>query len=229
MMTRSADTGQERAAADASADMRRLASDMLNNPSGMPIHPFMAHPAAAIAAATAIGFSLSSQMAGAFFGALQGAVAASNRFAAAIDEHGGSIAEPIVEVSTKAQATVDDNPMPPAVKPEAVKIKKAKTAVKAATIVEARPPVVMLEEKQPALRSRKVAAKVDDLKRISGIGPKLAQVLNERGVRRFADIASWSEADVVRIDAELGFDGRIRRDDWVGQAKALMSKRAGAR
>ena len=37
-------------------------------------------------------------------------------------------------------------------------------------------------------------------------------------------VRASTEADVARIDAELGFDGRIGRDDWVGQAKLLTPK-----
>lgn len=62
----------------------------------------------------------------------------------------------------------------------------------------------------------------DDLTRIKGLGPRLAATLGELGVMQFADIAAWSEADIDRIDAQLGrFQGRIRRDDWVGQARLL--------
>lgn len=42
------------------------------------------------------------------------------------------------------------------------------------------------------------------------------------GIRRYADVASWSEKDVQRFDAQLGFGGRIARDRWIEQAKALM-------
>lgn len=62
----------------------------------------------------------------------------------------------------------------------------------------------------------------DDLKRISGIGPKLERVLNANGIFRFRQIADWQDADIDAIDEQLtGFRGRIRRDDWVGQAKKL--------
>ncbi len=62
----------------------------------------------------------------------------------------------------------------------------------------------------------------DDFARIKGIGPKLAARLHELGVTRFAQIAAWSDAEIDRIDAQLGrFEGRIHRDDWVGQAKLL--------
>ena len=63
---------------------------------------------------------------------------------------------------------------------------------------------------------------MDDLKQISGIGPKLEQVLNGMGIRRFAEIARWTDKDVKRVDDQLGFGGRIARDGWVAQAKALM-------
>ena len=64
----------------------------------------------------------------------------------------------------------------------------------------------------------------DDLARIKGIGPKLVALLGELGVTRFAQIAAWSETDIDRIDARLGrFEGRIRRDNWVEQAKLLAA------
>lgn len=62
----------------------------------------------------------------------------------------------------------------------------------------------------------------DDLTRIKGLGPKLAATLRDLGVTTFAQIAAWDEAEIDRIDSQLGrFKGRIRRDDWVGQAKLL--------
>jgi predicted flap endonuclease-1-like 5' DNA nuclease len=64
----------------------------------------------------------------------------------------------------------------------------------------------------------------DDLTRIKGLGPKLAALLHSLGVTGFAQIAGWSDADIDRIDAQLGtFAGRIRRDDWVTQAKFLAA------
>jgi NADH-quinone oxidoreductase subunit E len=64
----------------------------------------------------------------------------------------------------------------------------------------------------------------DDLKAISGIGPRLVKVLNGKGIFRFSDIASWTDADIDAIDTELGLDGRIVRDDWVGQARNLLKE-----
>ena len=66
----------------------------------------------------------------------------------------------------------------------------------------------------------------DDLRMISGIGPKLEQVLNGKGIFRFADIARWAASDVEKIEAELSLGGRIARDGWVKQARKLA--KAGA-
>ena len=86
MTTRVSDSKTGEGAADFAADFGRLAAGMLESARAMPVHPLMAHPAAAFAAATAIGFGISTQMAGVFFGALQGALETANMAAAALDE-----------------------------------------------------------------------------------------------------------------------------------------------
>lgn len=64
----------------------------------------------------------------------------------------------------------------------------------------------------------------DDLTRIKGLGPKLAAMLNGLGISSYSQIANWSEEEIDRIDSELGrFQGRIRRDSWVEQAKLLAA------
>lgn len=64
----------------------------------------------------------------------------------------------------------------------------------------------------------------DDLTAIAGIGPALARKLNDAGIKTYADIAAWSEADIENIEQTLlggRFAGRIQRDDWIGQARTL--------
>ena len=64
----------------------------------------------------------------------------------------------------------------------------------------------------------------DDLKKIKGIGPKLEKLLHSIGVTSYAQIAAWDDAEIDRIDAQLGtFQGRIRRDDWPAQARLLAA------
>ena len=64
----------------------------------------------------------------------------------------------------------------------------------------------------------------DDLKRISGVGPKLEGVLNELGFWHFDQIAAWTEAEIAWVDARLKFKGRIERDDWIAQARSFASE-----
>lgn len=62
----------------------------------------------------------------------------------------------------------------------------------------------------------------DDLTRIKGLGPKISTALRALGVTRYAQIAAWTDADVARIDAQLGaFAGRATRDNWIEQSRLL--------
>jgi len=63
----------------------------------------------------------------------------------------------------------------------------------------------------------------DDLKKISGVGPKLEKLLNSLGIYTFDQVAAWSADDVAWVDARLTFKGRIERDDWMSQAKKLAA------
>lgn len=183
-----------------------------------PLQSLMAHPMAAMAATTAIGFSIAGQMAGLMLGAMQ---TATERAKVALDEAADVAAK--VEEPAKAKPVLSVVPKAP--EPETVaKVdkpapeRKIKVARESATpkAAEAKP-----VRKAPAAK----AAKADDLKVISGIGPKLEQVLNGMGFRRYADIAALKAEDVGRIEAELGFSGRVARDGWVEQAKALAKGR----
>lgn len=62
----------------------------------------------------------------------------------------------------------------------------------------------------------------DDLKMIVGIGPVIERMLYQLGIGTYRQIARWSERDIDDFDARLReFPGRIRRDGWVTQARAL--------
>jgi predicted flap endonuclease-1-like 5' DNA nuclease len=64
----------------------------------------------------------------------------------------------------------------------------------------------------------------DPLTRMKGLGPKAEAMLNGLGVIRYDQIAAWTDADVTRVDAEMGaFKGRIVRDRWVEQARYLAA------
>jgi len=84
-----------------------------------------------------------------------------------------------------------------------------------------------LAETKPTLDSPsrpvgiKKPAKPDDLKLISGVGPKYEAILNGLGIYKFEQVASWQKRQREWVDGYLNFKGRIERDDWVKQAKAL--------
>ena len=62
----------------------------------------------------------------------------------------------------------------------------------------------------------------DDLIKLKGVGPKLAAILVERGIRRFDQIAKLSPDQVEVLDQSLGaFRGRFERDRIVEQADYL--------
>jgi predicted flap endonuclease-1-like 5' DNA nuclease len=63
----------------------------------------------------------------------------------------------------------------------------------------------------------------DDLKQISGVGPGLEKKLQDAGITSYAQIAALTDAEIRDLEANVvKFAGRIKRDDWVGQAKQLM-------
>ena len=66
--------------------------------------------------------------------------------------------------------------------------------------------------------------KADSLIRIKGIGPVNERKLNEHGIFHFDQIAAWKKADIEAAEAYLAFDGRIAREDWIGQAKTLAKE-----
>ncbi|GLQ57727.1 NADH-quinone oxidoreductase subunit NuoE [Devosia nitrariae] len=61
----------------------------------------------------------------------------------------------------------------------------------------------------------------DDLKLLSGVGPVIERKLNALGITQYAQIAKFRKADIARVDEVLNFKGRLERDEWVKQAKAL--------
>ena len=63
------------------------------------------------------------------------------------------------------------------------------------------------------------AGEPDDLKKISGVGPKLEERLNALGITTFEQIANLTQDEIERVDAALSANGRIERDDWQAQAQ----------
>lgn len=63
----------------------------------------------------------------------------------------------------------------------------------------------------------------DDLKMISGVGPRIEKTLHGLGIFHFDQIAGWTLGEVKWVDDYLKFSGRISRDAWIAQADALAA------
>lgn len=61
----------------------------------------------------------------------------------------------------------------------------------------------------------------DDLTRIKGIGKVMERKLAELGVTSFRQLADLSPAEIQRINAAIEFPGRVERERWVEQARAM--------
>ncbi|SHG87671.1 50S ribosomal protein L21 [Winogradskyella jejuensis] len=76
-------------------------------------------------------------------------------------------------------------------------------------------------EAKPAAKkaapAKKATAKADDLKKIEGIGPKIASTLVEAGIATFADLAKAKPEAISEIIA--GVRGNHVTDTWPKQAK----------
>ena len=63
----------------------------------------------------------------------------------------------------------------------------------------------------------------DDFAKIQGIGPQIVKKLNEGGIFHFWQIAAMTPDEEAKVDADLKLGGRIARDGWVDQARALLA------
>ncbi len=127
------------------------------------------------------------------------------------------------KAAPKAEAKTDE---PEAVKTEAPEAKtpkpeapKADTPKAEAKTDDAKPdaaadaPLFTAPDREP-----------DDLKKISGVGPALEKKLHGLGVTTFEQVANFTAEDIEKVDDALSFKGRIERDDWIAQAKALADE-----
>lgn len=64
----------------------------------------------------------------------------------------------------------------------------------------------------------------NNLQQIKGIGPLIEEKLNAIGIFNFKQISNFNSKDITKITELIKFlQGRIERDDWVGQAYRLLN------
>ncbi len=66
----------------------------------------------------------------------------------------------------------------------------------------------------------------DDLKRITGITPKLELKLNDAGVFHFWQLADLDADHVAALDRLMRLKGQVEKDGWVAQAKKFVEAAA---
>lgn len=187
----------------------------------------LAHPMAGAAALSAIGLGIASQSIGMWMGFMAGAAETAQRM---LTPPAGP--EPGVEPDAapkparRAEARVKlmvDNVRQAA--QEAAETAAGLAGTAAAAIASVPAIAENLAELMPEdFRQPKAMEKPsapDDLKAISGIGPKLETVLNGLGIWTFGQVAALAREEAAWLDDYLGFKGRITRDDWTGQAAKL--------
>jgi NADH-quinone oxidoreductase subunit E len=186
----------------------------------------LAHPVAGAAAMSALSFGLANHAFGVWMGALSGAAAASQRlFQPIVDDFEARVerfSETGTSSSTKARAATKTLIAEAQSFARDVNDIAASSMDDAPSVVDAaaEPTRLMPEDfKQPNAMER--PANPADLKAISGIGPKLEKVLNGLGIWTYGQIAAWTPEEIAWVDDYLSFNGRIDRDDWLGQAAAL--------
>jgi predicted flap endonuclease-1-like 5' DNA nuclease len=79
------------------------------------------------------------------------------------------------------------------------------------------------EQVQSANAIAQIPAPKDDLKLITGVGPGLEKKLHDVGITLFEQIANLTDLQIADLETNVvKFTGRIKRDDWIGQAEQLM-------
>jgi len=106
---------------------------------------------------------------------------------------------------------------------------KAKAAVKAKPAAKAKPaPKAKAAPKTDENgRLTKPLGQADDLKLIKGVGAVLERRLNDAGIFHFWQISALRKAQMDALEAVLRFPGRMTRDNWKAQARALAKKVTG--
>ena len=125
--------------------------------------------------------------------------------------------EPISEPVAIAEVAVVETPV---VAPPVAEAPVLDTVAESVVEVAAVAPVAM---SRPVGLAAAREGGADDLKMITGVGPKIEMVLNDLGIFHFSQIAGWSAAEVAWVDDYLKFRGRITRDNWIAQADALAT------
>ncbi len=104
----------------------------------------------------------------------------------------------------------------------ASQVRELKSA--AQNVPEAAPSAVKPAMSKPQGLFAAPPERIDELQQIHGIGAGFERGLNKLGIYQFSQLAGLSTEEIAWIETHLPtFHGRIERDDWPGQAAALLA------
>lgn len=75
---------------------------------------------------------------------------------------------------------------------------------------------------------KKPKGEAEDLTQINGIDADLMARLKQLNCIKLEQIANFSDEDIANVDENLQLEGKIERDDWVGQAQRLIADASAA-
>ncbi len=133
------------------------------------------------------------------------------------------VSEP--EAAPEPVATSEPEPKPEPQPESAAEDAEEVVAVEAPADAPEAAPVAADDARKPETLDAPRGGVADDLKRLKGVGPKLEGMLNGLGFWHFDQIAAWGPEEIAWVDDNLSFKGRIERDGWVEQAKALAAEK----
>ena len=124
------------------------------------------------------------------------------------------IAEAVAAVAAEVEADAAEKDIAREIATREV-IADAEDAARTETEIRGRKPELLVAPREGG---------ADNLKKIKGIGPKLEGICHRLGIYHFDQIAEWDSKEITWVDAHLeGFRGRVRRDNWVEQARILAT------
>lgn len=133
-----------------------------------------------------------------------------------------------------AAPTPNASPVAKEAAPKAVAVTAPKAAAKPKAKAAPKPAAKAAPKPAPKPANDKTEAKApagqlfatpkgpkDDLTAIKGVGPKLSDRLNDLGVTQYAQIGALTAKQAAELGDRIGYKGRVERDGWVRQARAL--------
>ena len=134
---------------------------------------------------------------------------------------GAAVSATIIRQERNTHATADDSTSKAEAPADGVETTATKTGIRKESGTQpAADPEIKVEA--PGAGNDESSTELP-LTSINGIGKVIAGKLEPMGYTTVGQIAALSDADLVKLDETLDLKKRIEREDWIGQAKALIS------